>query len=121
MRASNIPSLFALVVLVSMAGCASSPIVTAIDGESYHVAAQGLPFDSQAGTNLRALVVASAYCNSRSKVLLFRHAQESGTHRFSAKREDMIFTCISAADPAYLNAKLPRNGNLSPDPIIAQQ
>lgn len=121
MRGTKISSLLSLAALATLAGCASAPQVVPLDAELYHVSAQGMPFGSQADTNHRALQAANAYCDSQGKALLFRQSQESGTHSFSPKREDMTFTCMSAADPAYLNAGLRRDGSRSPDPLVAQQ
>jgi hypothetical protein len=121
MRATPFSSVLGLLVLASLGGCASAPRVTAIDGELYHVAAQGMPYDSQADTNHRAFVAATAYCDSQGKALLFRQSQESGAHSFSSKREDMTFTCLSAADPGYLNAGLRRDGARTAEPLVAQQ
>jgi hypothetical protein len=38
--------------------------------------------------------------------LLFRESQESGTHSWSPKREDLTFVCARTEDAATLRASL---------------
>jgi hypothetical protein len=89
--------------------------------EVYRVSATGTRLDSQAQTNFRAFNAANGFCGTLGKQMLFRQSQESGEHSYSPKREDLTFTCMSAADPGYLNAGLRRDGLKSRDPVIAQQ
>jgi hypothetical protein len=117
MRQSKLHSLLGLITAASLCGCAATrPAVTPVADDSYHVRTTGARFESQADTNFKALVSANEFCGTQSKQLMFRQSTETAEHAWSPKAEDLVFVCIDAKDPGYMNAATRRNSA-----VIAQQ
>jgi hypothetical protein len=101
----------------ALAGCATAPSAVVPAGQdAYHVSVSGARYESQADTNLKALQVASEYCNQTAKYVMFRQSTETGQHAWWPKQEDLTFVCVDAKDPAFMRAAV-----LRVPPVIAQQ
>ena len=117
MRQGTIQSLLGLVAAASLAGCAvTHPDVTASGEDAYHVRTTGARYETQADTNVKALAAANEYCGTQGKQLMFRQSRETAQHAWSPKAEDLVFVCIDAQDPGYMNAGARRDAA-----VIAQQ
>ena len=89
------------------AGCAAAPQkVVPLGQEAFRVSVTAPSFASQADTNYKAFDAASTYCTRMGERVLFRESQESGTHSWSPKREDLTFVCTHTEDAGTLNASL---------------
>lgn len=89
----------------ALAGCATAPSGVAPAGQdAYHVSVFGARYETQTDTNLKALRVASEYCDKMAKHVMFRQSTESSEHAWSPKQEDLTFVCMDAKDPAYMRA-----------------
>lgn len=119
MRRIQLNQVLVLLSVTALAACAGAPPKVASLGENaYQLSAVGKPATSQSDTNFRAVVAATDYCAQMGQQVLFRQSHESGEHPWSPKREDLIFVCMSANDPAYLRAGLKRDPH---EAVIAQQ
>ncbi len=108
---------FGVIAAAGMAGCASTTSgVLAAGQDAYHVTALGARYETQADTNLKALVVASRYCDQMGKHVMFRQSTETSEHAWSAKQEDLTFVCVDAQDPGYMRAAVEHDA-----PVVAKQ
>ena len=117
MRHGILLSTMGIIAVASLAGCvASRPAVTSVGEDAYHVRTTGARYDTQADTNFQALTLATEYCGSQNKQLMFRQSTETAAHAWSPKSEDLTFVCIDAKDPGYMNAAARRDSA-----VVAQQ
>jgi len=100
-----------------LAGCATAPsgIIPAEDS-AYRVSVFGARYETQADTNLKALVAANDYCDKMAQHVMFRQSVETSEHAWSPKQEDLTFVCIDAKNPAYMRAAVEHAPT-----VIAQQ
>jgi hypothetical protein len=117
MRQSKLHLLLGLIAVSSLCGCVvTQPAVTPVTDDAYHVRTTGARYETQADTNFKALVSANEFCGTQGKQLRGRQATETAEHAWSPKAEDLIFVCIDAKDPGYMNA-----ANRRDSAVIAQQ
>ena len=101
----------------ALAGCATAPSgVVPAGQDAYHVSTFGARYETQSDTNLKALRVASEYCDQMAKQVMFRQSTETSGQAWSPKQEDLTFVCMDSRDPAYMRAVVERA-----PPVIAQQ
>jgi hypothetical protein len=114
---SNRVLALAIAGLAGLAGCASAPpSVVPAGNDAYQLRVSGARYESQADTNIKALVIASDYCAKLDKHLLFRQSTESGEHSWAPKQEDLTFVCSDANDPELVRASAQSDAG-----IVAQQ
>jgi hypothetical protein len=93
----------AIVLVGALGACATIPsAVVPIGKDTYQLSMTGVGFATQANTNVKALKVANAYCDSLGKHLMFQHSSESGVYGFSPRQDNLVFLCLDANDPAYV-------------------
>jgi len=98
---------WSLLAIVAVAGCATAPQkIVPLGQDAFRVSVTAPSFARQADANHKALDAASTFCGQMGERLLFRESQESGTHSWSPKREDLTFVCARTEDAATLRASL---------------
>jgi hypothetical protein len=117
MTVRNMQWMIGIVASAALAGCATAPAGIVPAGQNaYHVSVFGARYETQSDTNLKALKVASQYCDLMAKHMMFRQSTETSEHAWSPKREDLSFVCVDARDPAYMRAAVEHD-----PPVVAQQ
>jgi hypothetical protein len=117
MRRSNTYHLAGIAALLALTGCAAtSPSVTPVGRDAYHLSVAGQRYELQSDVNAKALNAANDFCIKKNQHVMFRQSTESGDQLWSAKREDLTFVCMDANDPAYMQASIKHES-----PVVAQQ
>lgn len=86
-------------------GCvttASKPVPVGKD--TYQLSMTGVGFATQANTNMKALEAANAYCDSLGLHMVPKNSAESGVYGWSPRQDSLVFMCLTADDPRYVNA-----------------
>ena len=100
--AARVPS----VLVVLLAGCVTvGSSVVPVGKDTYQMSMTGVGFATQANTNIKALNAANEYCDKLSKHMVPKTSAESGVYGWSPRQDNLVFMCLDANDPAYLNAK----------------
>jgi hypothetical protein len=117
MRRSNTNHLAAMAAILALTGCAAtSPSVTPVGRDAYHLSVAGQRYELQSDVNAKALNAANDFCIKKNQHVMFRQSTESGDQLWSQKREDLTFVCMDANDPAYMQASVKHES-----PVVAQQ
>lgn len=96
-------AIFATVAL--FAGCVtvgSKPVPVGAD--TYQLSMTGVGFATQANTNIKALQSANEFCDSKDLHMIPKNSAESGVYGWSPRQDNLVFMCLRADDPRYLNA-----------------
>jgi hypothetical protein len=97
-----------LVIFVATAlleGCVtvgSKPVPVGAD--TYQLSMTGVGFATQANTNIKALRSANDFCESKDLHMVPKNSAESGVYGWSPRQDSLVFMCLRADDPRYLNA-----------------
>ena len=117
MKSGTAQWIIGMVASATLGGCSTVPTgVVAAGQDAYRVSAFGARYETQSGTNLKALNAAYEYCDSRGKDVLFRQSAEFSAHAWAPKQEELTFVCMNAKDPGYLRAAVAHDSQ-----VVAQQ
>ena len=91
--------------LALLAGCATfGSQVVPIGKDTYQLSMTGVGFATQANTNIKALAAANAYCSNLGLHMVPKNSGESGVYGWSPRQDNLVFMCLQANDPRYVNA-----------------
>jgi hypothetical protein len=100
-----VPSALASLVLAACVTVPSRFVSIGPDTYSLNMAGPGLA--AQDNTNIEALAEASDFCERQGKKMLPKDRTENAVYGRPPRRADLTFQCLSAHDPAYLQAGPP--------------
>jgi len=80
----------------------STPVPVGAD--TYQLSMTGVGFATQANTNMKALVAANTFCDGKGLHMVPKASGESGVYGWSPRQDNLVFMCLHADDPRYLNA-----------------
>lgn len=93
-------------IAVGLAGCATfGSEVVPVGKDTYQLSMTGVGFSTQANTNIKALAAANDYCSKLGLHMVPRNSAESGVYGWSPRQDNLVFMCLRANDPRYVNAQ----------------
>ena len=95
-----------IALCVSLVACVTvGSQVVPVGKDTYQMSMTGVGFATQANTNIKALQAANTYCDKLGKHMVPKNSAESGVYGWSPRQDNLVFMCLDASDPAYINAK----------------
>lgn len=92
------------VVALMIAGCVtmgSEPV--SVGADTYQMSMTGVGFATQANANIKALNAAGDFCERKGLHMVPKNSSESGVYGWSPRQDSLVFMCLRADDPRYLN------------------
>lgn len=75
-----------------------------VGADTYQLSMTGVGFATQANTNMKALSAANAFCDRKGLHMTPKNSSESGVYGWSPRQDSLVFMCLKADDPRYVNA-----------------
>lgn len=83
-----------LIASLALCACVTTPSkVIEIGPDTYSLNVTGIGFETQGGTNIKALSTASDFCASLHRHLLVQQNAENGVYGFSPRQSTLTFRC----------------------------
>jgi predicted small secreted protein len=107
------PTLMVLMVATTLAGCVtmSEPVPVGRDTYMMSIGARGGLSGSNSELVVQAVQKAGVFCESTGREIELRNTSSSGVQGWTPQSGQVIFACLAASDPRYVEPKYSPSAN----------